>query len=262
MTKPSIGRVKLDDVPRIVQMVRDSFSKQVRPYMIYDQPGMADFLSIPMQYPSSESDRVLLAMTSVEGLLGFADFRLLGNGRAFLSYICVASEARGRGLATSLINSFLEDHPHITELGLDVFPDNRAARALYTKLGFETCSTSAWITRKLPEPRGTAFIASLPVAISAFRAHGFCELDVTLGAERITIGRIGEHVLRCPSMDSFENDALLSSLRNVFHEVDQAFAVVPVENLPDIKTSHHVITLSDRMLLQLHRHGRKLEGTL
>lgn len=254
MTKPSIRRVKLDDVPRIVQMVRDSFSQHLRPYMIYEQHGIADFLSVPMLFPNSESDRVLLTVTSFEKLLGFADFRLLGEDRAFLSYICVAGEARGRGLATRLISSFLEDHPHITELGLDVFPDNSAAQALYGKLGFETQSTSAWVTRKLPDPQGTAFIASLPVSVSAFQAYGFCELDVRLGAERIMIGRIGQHVLRCPSIASFENEDLLSSLRNVFHDVDQAFVIVPMEKLIQIKTSHDVVTLSDRMLLQVHGH--------
>ncbi|MFC9335672.1 GNAT family N-acetyltransferase [Arthrobacter sp. NPDC057009] len=223
--------------------------------MIYAQHGIERFLTVPFHYPNCNTDKVLLAKSWNHEILGFADFRLHEDNSAFLSYICVAEEARGRGIATGLISSFLEENPHVTHLGLDVFDDNTAAKALYEKLGFETQSASAWITRPIPEPHGAVSIASLPAAVSAFEAHGFCELDVRRGIERLNMGRIGEEVLRCPSAASFDDDGLLSAVRSAFPELKEAFAIIPVSEVPAVTSKHEIATVSNRMRLIIDLNG-------
>lgn len=250
MTQPSIRNLTLDDVPTVVQMVRDSFDSRLRPFMIYGQHGMVNFLSVPLEFPECKSDRQQLVMEIEGAIVGFADFRLLGDGAGFLSYICVASHARGQGVATRLIDFFLASHPDVTELSLDVFRENSSARALYSKLGFESKYTSAWVTRSVPDPSGSVAIPALPASIAAFRAHGFCELGVKLGQDSFNVGLIGAQTVRCPSTSSFENDALLSGLRGVFPHVDRAFAIVLESDLPSLRVRHELVTLADRMQLK------------
>lgn len=242
-----------DQIPQVVQLVRESFPGNLRAYMVYAQHGIGRFLAVSYNYPNCDTDRVVLTAVRDQRVLGFADFRLLSDNRAFLSYICVAVEAHGFGVATRLITSFLQQNPRIESLDLDVFDNNVGAKALYTKLGFKTQASSAWITRDIPEPSGTVQIASLPVAIAAFEAHGFCELEVRRGNEKISIGRLGDEVLRCATAMSFGDDRLLSSIKSVFPEATKAFAVVPCHDLPLVTTQHDIVTVSNRMCLTIDR---------
>lgn len=242
------------DVLVVSELIHESFGAALRPFMTYMQHGIGAFLSVPVNYPESDPGRSLLvAVDEVNpgGVLGFAEFRILNENIGFLSYICVNESARGRGVARTLISSFVDQRPELDELQLDVFQDNAPARSLYRKLGFKPLSTAAWVTRPMPPAIGTARIPGLPAALANFSAYGFCEFEVMNETDTTRIGLIGQDVLRCFSLQSFDDDALLSRLASYFPTVDTALAIVPTDSVPQISSTHEVIQLSDRMKLSL-----------
>lgn len=249
MSRQRIRNLAPQDLPSVVKMLHESFDRRLRPFMTYTQHGIGNFLSVPLQYPELPSNRTRLVVEHQEEILGFADFRMLDYHKGHLSYICVKPSARGQGVATALISEFLRMSPHVEILSLDVFRDNDPAKALYRKLGFETEQSSAWITRPLPDPRGSLAIASIEASMASYHRHGFCELDIRFEQQPLTIGLIGRDVVRCFSVDSFENDALLAAMRRAFNFTEQAMTIVPEVTLPDIRNAHRLATLSDRMTL-------------
>lgn len=250
MSQPAVRILRRDDISAVVELLHESFDSRLRPFMTYTQQGIGDFLSVPLEYPGLRSDRSRLVVELQEEIIGFADYRMLGNQAGHLSYICVKPSARGNGVATALISEFLHQHPRMDVLSLDVFRDNGPAKTLYRKLGFKTVRASGWITRSLPNPQGSVSIESVEASMAAYRRHGFCELDVRFEQHRIKVGLIGPDILRCFSVDSFENDDLLAALRQVFKFTEQAMTVVPEGRLVDIKRPHTLATLSDRMTLE------------
>jgi ribosomal protein S18 acetylase RimI-like enzyme len=251
MTEPEIRAMRVEEIPLIVDLVRESFDTRLGSYMIYGQPGIGAFLSVPYKYPQWKHDRKSIVAVIDDRILGFAEFRLIDGEVGFLSYICVASHARGKGIAKQLIAAFLIAHPSLNELNLDVFHTNVEAVGLYEKLGFRRIATSAWVTKALPPPKGSVGIPSLPAAMAAFDAHGFCEVDAIVDEEVIRVGFIGKATVRCSTTSSFENNILLAGLKAVFPHLDQAFAVIPEGNVSSLNAAHEVLTLSDRMTLAI-----------
>lgn len=250
----SVRPLKLSDVAAVSHLISDSFSVELRPFMAYTQHGVGAFLSVPLEYPGSDPDRhLLVALDSArpEEIAGFAEFRTAAGGVGFLSYICVAKSVQGRGVARALFRAFQNENPGLQELQLDVFRDNVRAVSLYRKLGFDTQSSVAWVTRSMPPGTGTAKIRALALAIANHSVYGFCELAVVSEAMETKIGLIGERVLRCFSAESFDDDVLLSGLKIHFPRVDTALAILSTDTLPVISKNHKVINYSDRMTLSL-----------
>jgi ribosomal protein S18 acetylase RimI-like enzyme len=249
--KPEIIReLRVHDLPEVVEMVRDSFDSRRLPFMVYSQPGIVEFLAVSLQYPEASPGRFPLVLTDEEGVQGYADFRIVGENVGFLSYICANQKARGRGIARRLIDSFLSRFPELNELQLDVFSDNAPALRMYEKLGFERKSSSSWITRSLPEPQGHFEIPALATSLAAFALYGFCELEVLVGHEGIRVGRLGASILKSPSVEAFQNDALWAALREMFPPAECAFAVVPETQRSKLKVAHSVVNVTDRMTLE------------
>lgn len=250
----AIRRLELDDISTVVQLIGDSFEARLRDFMVYTQHGIADFMEIPLRYPGSSPRQVsLVAETDADDtrILGFGDFRKLDEKTGFLSYIAVNPEARGQGVATALIRAFTSQHPELAELQLDVFSDNRAAISLYEKLGFTKTSSTVWISREVSPAGQPVEIRSLASSLASHQRFGFCELNVVLPDEGVTIGRLGDSVLRCFGRASFENDELLSSLAQMFPGATRAFAIVPEPEHSSVAVPHQVELVSHRLTLSL-----------
>lgn len=248
MTTAVIRELCLPDIPDVVSMVRESVDEKLWPFMIYGQHGISKFLAVPLQYTNVRSDRRSYILSHNDAVMAYADFRLYDSEKAFLSYIYVQPEVRGRGVATDLIFHFLERYPQIVELQLDVLRHNVPAKTLYTKLGFETTNRTAWVTRALPEPHGSVPIASLAVSMAAYHVYGFCELKVNTGGK---FGLMGPRIVRCFSAADFIDDVQLKGLRNAFPSTEEAFAVIDEIDLKFVGVTHQVINRSDRMKLLL-----------
>ena len=138
MSDMFIRRLERADLESVADLLRSSFEVRLTPYMTHCQHGISGFLAVSVDVPaSSPSKRAYIGI--VDGsVVAYADFREVSPTSGFLSYICVDSRLRGRGIATRLFEEFLRDHPRVERLELDVFSDNLTALRLYERLGFST----------------------------------------------------------------------------------------------------------------------------
>jgi ribosomal protein S18 acetylase RimI-like enzyme len=257
----AITPIRAVDTAAIVDLVRNSFDESRAPFLAYAQPGMASHLAVAVRYPAAAPDRVLLgARAADDALLGFADFRDLGDGVGFLSYVAVAESARGRGIATALIDEFLTAHPDIVTMKLDVFRDNESARRLYSRMGFVQESTSVWITRPIPAGHSELRVNGLPNSLAAYAAYGFCELAVATVSTSTTVGLLGKTILNARSVASFLDDDLLVGVRSMFPDLAIAFVSIPETALAAISVHHRLEGVSDRMSLAVP--GRSPQGSI
>lgn len=248
------------DAPLVSSLILLSFDTALRPFMTYTQHGVGAFLSVHTKYPEADPGRRLLVATdqsNPHGVLGYAEFRIGEDNVGFLSYICVAESARGRGVASALVRSFIHERPQLLELQLDVFQDNAPALSFYQKLGFRRISSVTWVTRPMPCSVGTARIQSLPTAVASLRTYGFCELEVINGTAPTKVGLIGQKVVRCFSVEAFDNDELLCGLRGHFPGADTVLAILPAIAVTKVLSNYEIIQRSDRMKLSLPGHPAK-----
>ncbi len=221
--------------------------------MTYTQAGIEHFLEVGVAYPTAMPSvvRQVAVDLSDDSVVGFADFRLLDSPTAHLSYVCVSRSARGRGIATLLIDRFRSLHRAIERIQLDVFSENVPARALYKKLGFVEAEQSHWVTREMPAAAGHATITNLPYAHAAFERYGFCELEVkTTGVAR-KLGRLGHGVIRAFDVAAFDEDELLASVRTQFPEASIRFCIVSDSAFRMLKGAFEHLLTSRRMVLTL-----------
>lgn len=248
-----IRLLSVEDVPAVTEMVKKSFAPALWPYMTYTQRGIGRFLEVALLHPLSVDPRFLVVATDEESEepIGFADFKLGDDGVGFLSYICVESTARGKGVATMIFDRFLLEHPELTEVKLDTFRDNASARALYARWGFAVESSTCWITRQLPPASEPARISGLAVSLAAYELYGFCELNLVTPERPVRVGLMGDSVLRCFDSATFEDEVILGGVSATFDRLDTAFAVVSQSEERKIATPHDVLLVSDRMSLSL-----------
>lgn len=243
--------VEVADLPGVHSLIRESFEEALHPYMISTQAGTETYLRVFVEHAALYPDRRFLLAESPTGtLLGYAEFRLLEGHIGFLSYICVSSAARGRGVATRLIEQYLAATPEADSMQLDVFTHNHPARCLYRKLGFVEQQETIWWHRVCPPPQSAAGSGlrfdDLPSALAAWHRYGFCEWRGTFRGAPFRLGRMGAGVLRCFRADDMADDALLAGLRGVFPALTEVLAILPAGESPSVRATE--INRSVRML--------------
>lgn len=224
-----INWMTTDDVNEVHALVSTSFEPKLRPYMTSAQPGAARFLDAFVRYGALRPDRCYRVARSAEGsLLGYADLRLTGESTSFLSYIAVAPEARGRGVAGAILDSFLAEHPDVSSMELDVFAQNVAARGLYEKRGFSSKNRTEWWVRKPPAPSRVPAEWVLNNAADATawaNSFGFCEYQFDTGVSLRRFGQIGAETLKCYSARDFQDDGLLSAVTAIIPTIQRVLFV-------------------------------------
>lgn len=232
------------------RLIRGSFDPAVARYMTYTQHGVGAFLRTFVENAHLSPDRTFLAAVDGDALQGFAEFRTDG-GKAFLSYLCVAPEARGRGLGRRLVTTFLDDRAEIDELLLDVFADNGPALALYDGLGFRPNGEGVvWAVRGLPPAAAQApMVHNLPVAMAAFDAYGFCEISMGHLGRDVRLGRVGKDVLRCFSAADFADQNLQAAARKAFPSLRDALFIMPGNERDAAPPGATIVNTSVRLIL-------------
>ena len=248
-------RAAESDLAAIPRLVGAAFP-ELAPYMIYAQPGVSAFLAGFIENPAFSADRVILvSRDNVGSTLAFAEFRLLGQARALLSHIYVDQTTRSGGLGRRLIAEFLERHPAIEELSLDVFSTNSRARALYYRLGFQDVDQQAWVVRPLAQTSvaGNVVVKDLPFVQATFDRFGFCQMTASYDRRSRPLGRIGETVLRCFSVEDLGDDGLLGALVDGYPTLREVFAILPTEELETVDSRAVCINRSIRMTLAVRQ---------
>ncbi|WP_407571571.1 GNAT family N-acetyltransferase [Deinococcus altitudinis] len=252
--------VKSSDLPAAQALIQASFDARLHPYMISTQAGAQTYLRVFIDHASLYPDRrFLLAETEDGALLGYAEFRLVEPFTGFLSYICVAPSARGQGVATQLIQHYLEEVPQARTVQLDVFTHNSPALALYRKLGFVSGEQNVWWIQDLnasASPQPISF-SHLPTALASLEQYGFCELSGNARGHPFRLGIMGERVLRCFDAQLFADTPILASVAATFPQLREVLAILPDTGLPPAPQARE-INRSVRMTWALPPHAQEL----
>lgn len=222
------------DLAVVGSLVADSFEARLTPFMIATQHGWADFVGVALDHPRHFPAQRLHVAELDGQVVGFADFRAPGDGTGFLSYICVAPAARGRGIARELFRACVREVGDLHTVGLDVFEDNAPARAMYAAMGLGADDVHVWWRAPVPTVATPApvTLSGLPIALAAFERYGFCELSGTRAGETVRCGRIGPSSLRLFSADDFDDADLAAALARDFPELTATFGVLPASHQP------------------------------
>lgn len=249
------------DLAAVGALVTESFEARLTPFMVAAQPGWADFVGVALDHPRHFPAQRLRVAELDGTVVGFADFRAPGDGTGFLSYICVAPDARGRGIARALFRGCVQEAGDLHTVALDVFEDNEPARAMYAAMGFEKGDVQVWWQAPIAAvaaAEGTAAepvaLAGLPLALAALERYGFCELSGTLAGHDVRCGRIGPGVLRLFSAEEFDDVDLAASLARDFPELTTTFGVLPASHQPSAvgaEAFNRVIRMTTRDLPRL-----------
>jgi ribosomal protein S18 acetylase RimI-like enzyme len=228
-----VRRVEVDDLAGVQSLLRASFEPWLQRYLIPAQSGYPEFARIHVENSCviADAPELLLAETAAGDLLGYAEFRRRSEERAILTYICVAARARGTGVASRLVETYLAEAPTIERLETNVFETNAAARAFYLQRGFCVTGDIVWWSKDVSARGGLAAaplrLEDLPAAIAAFDRFGFCEVSGSIEDRPVKLGRIGRTVLRCYREEDFLSERLLSAAVSVFPDVREALLVLP-----------------------------------
>ena len=218
------------DAPAVSRVYQANFPAQIKRLSSYGQFGLSEYLSDLLQNSALFENFRFYIYELPEGI-GFAEFRVLGV-QGFLSNIFVDQALQGRGVGTQLIERFLDEHPFLTSLSLDVFESNLGALRLYERLGFKRETPRGWYICRLGKGQAeTAELATdgLLSRIAMYQRYGFTEYQVADGP---LIGRLGEQVLRCRAPEDAFNSKVLGAIERYFPEIEEAFCISP-EPLPD-----------------------------
>jgi ribosomal protein S18 acetylase RimI-like enzyme len=222
------------DLAIVGPLVTASFEVRLTPFMIATQHGWPDFVGVALDHPEHFAAQRLRVAELDGQVVGFADFRAPGDGTGFLSYICVAPAARGRGIARGLFHACVREAGDLHTVALDVFEDNEPARAMYAAMGFDAGDVQVWWKAPIPTVAAAepVTLSGLPLALAAFERYGFCELSGSRAGEAVRCGRIGPSVLRLFSSEDFDDAGLAASLARDFPELTATFGVLPASHRP------------------------------
>lgn len=238
------------DTAAVADLLRESYDPALRRFISHAQAGVQEFLRVHLEHPAlfAGTELTVAAHPEDDRVLGFCEFTVRPGG-SHLGYICVAPDARGRGVATALV----EEHVGRRRPGqvtLDVFEDNVPARALYDRLGFVAVAERAWYVRPLPLPTAQATVLNGHEAVATHARYGFSNLQVATPGGTRTVGRTGGTVLRCRTVEDFEDDALLASVRGCVGDVTDALVIVAADERQPHTPGLTVATRSARLELR------------
>jgi len=256
----SIRPMRLRDVDAVLAMLKTSFDPALVRYLTHTQSGARALLgSYLTQHYLVPSVVLMVLAERDDDPVGFAEFSQEGDS-AHLSYVCVAEQSRGRGVATALIESFVEAQQP-GSLSLDVFTDNAPALKLYEKQGFEVQEEQVWSRRPLPGASTPLALTSPLDSIAMHTLFGFCNLRTTYEGTQATLGWIGADVVRCYDTIAFRDDALLSSVRATLPAATEAFVIAPPAERGSVAVpGASILTRSLRLQRSYAGHGGSREG--
>jgi ribosomal protein S18 acetylase RimI-like enzyme len=250
MTESILRRMVQDDAAAVAQLLQTSFDEPLSPFLVYCQPGIDTYLVTLLDWSRVFQNHHLYVATNPTGeLLGFAEFRSVGDSSCLLSWICVARAARGVGLAERLILLHLDTHPEVDTVELDVFAHNATAIRLYERLGFTTGGTARWWRRALPKADSTdragLRLSDWHASAASLDRYGFCQINAEYRGHPVRIGLTSSTVVRVDDREQFQDDNLLAALRFVLPDAQHALIIDRGDTDPNSETE--LLLKSQRM---------------
>jgi putative acetyltransferase len=128
--------------------------KDVVPYLGFDPMPRDDFVKVLSNLVASNSFYVVEVGGAVRGFYRASRHQGRARHAAYLGTFAVAPEARGTGLAKSIIETALSrlNAEGVTRVELTLEADNKRALGFYTKLGFELEGTMRMAYKRSSDP--------------------------------------------------------------------------------------------------------------
>lgn len=183
------------DAPRIVSLARQSF-----PYLelsVLGCEGAESYVNDTIQLADESAVGWTVACFGSD-LVAMAEVRQ-SSSEAFLNHICVDPQYQGRGVGRLVLLASLSSlRSSAREFVLDVFSDNRVAKAWYRSLGFAVESQSHWIALSPDSDGSDGWWATdgVPQANAVHARYGFSQFQLETSSGSYRIGRLGQRTLR------------------------------------------------------------------
>lgn len=229
MSELTLRSMRASDAEQVAILFRLAFPVALQKFMVYGQVGLPNYLRDLCSYPNLFPQfRFVVAVDKQGRIVGFTEFRIPTSTSGFLSNIFLSEDVRGKGLGSRMIQHFLDDHPSISHIELDVFDSNPGARRLYRKLGFKEQKASYWFAQSV-DVTDPASEVDVTVSLSSVAMHsryGFSEFTVSNAYQEIRFGRIGDSVLRVYEPQHL-NAAIIAGIKKTFPSIDTTFVIRP-----------------------------------
>lgn len=249
-----IEPLAIGDINAFVELIRESFSPQQLSFTIYACAGITNYVASELQSPSDVARKDYFVLKAGGEILAGIVLRSLAD-RLNLDYIATKTNARSQGLARKLWQEATKRclHEHLQFMQLDVFSNNEVALGWYRKLGFTEIGRSTiwscqgWETK---QEAISSQILNLPQAEANHAYFGFSQLNIRIGDEEWTVGRLGTQWYRISNPVAVNNPALLGYLKQ-FDPTRRILAIVPKDFQFRANLFHEVKWETDSLSLQV-----------
>jgi len=184
--------------------------------------------------------------------------------------MCIRDRQRG-GIGRLLILEALDRlrKPGHTDLRLDVFEFNSLARAWYSRMGFQTESTTLWYQSAIrdvsPPASEQTVIHALPEALLALDKFGFGRFRISMEDRNYSVGILGDHWFRITDRAAYSDPAVHGILRTLDQKRDIIASWPADEGHLLSETSVRLVGRSFRMVSPIdtvHRALRREAGAV
>lgn len=242
-------------VEAVSGLLRTSFEDRLHQYLPYCSTRVAEHLRAKLRDPGLDAAPPVrrVALDDAGAVVGFAEWRRQSTDELLLTYVCVASSARGRGVASALLEDGLRRDPGAKRLVLDVFAHNKPVCSWYARLGMKEQARSSWWTTPLPRPaeHGDLQLLEVEAALAALDRVGFCRVVACWRGREAHLGLVSERVLRLSDAEQLADAELLAALAACFPGTARTLLVLPgVE--PPVDRAERVL-VSVRMAADVRR---------
>ncbi len=220
------------DAGPVAALLTSCFAEDLHAYVAYCGADVANYLAVMAGCPPAHRDQHLLVARSVShGVVGFAEFRSLGDGGELLSYVCIAPAARGQRLAERMVRSHLEQRAGARTLDLDVFAQNTVARRLYERVGLAAVSETEWWARDLAPAAehapdgGILRVRDWHLTAAALDRYGFGMMEAEWRGQSLRLGLPSRSVVRVSDPRWFADDALLAAAAVLVPTLEQCLMI-------------------------------------
>jgi ribosomal protein S18 acetylase RimI-like enzyme len=212
-----IRAARRDDAPAIVDIIRDSFQKDLLAMFLYGCSGIEKFVTEQIAIQCFGGETFYTVAQIEDQIMGCAEMRRF-QSRLFLNYIAIRPAYRSRDYAKQLLHDTIQlSEPNNRKIiDLDVLESNSVARAWYRAIGFEDQYSTYWLT--YPSLAG----GNAPVLISGYaqaqvcqREYGFSRFSITTQGREYEVGRLGDALFRLSDPQAIYSSELAGTLKKI-----------------------------------------------
>jgi predicted N-acetyltransferase YhbS len=221
------------DSGQIANLFFSSFRPDVSQLLIYGCNGASEYIQMQLASIIPIAESAYFVAQAQEGIIGAVELRRQSN-RLLLNYIAVHPSHRGQRVGANLLSAAVGmSGVSSGQIGLDVLHDNVRARQWYSRLGFETRTSTEFLELAPPSTldEEPAYVSGLPHADLCQERFGFSKFNLITRKGTFSVGRIGDTWFRLADLAAVDNPAIFAALK-LLDPGRRVFAVLPASSVP------------------------------